>query len=75
MAEKYDFYVNVINYANTTLIFTIKDYNITKDIIFDIPYNFTFAIKYTGISCNNIGNIEDPDILQECIQIRTKGKK
>ena len=70
--EENDVYINIIDYGNNSLIFTIKDYNITEDIILKSPFNFTFAIKYEGISCDKLATIEDPDILQECVEIRTK---
>lgn len=72
LAETNDLYIGINNYGNNSLIFAVKDYNITEDTILKSPFNFTFAIKYEGISCDKLSTIEDPDILQECIEKRTK---
>lgn len=74
LSKKTDLYIDLLNYRNNSIIFIIKDYNITSDRIMEKPYNFTFAIKYAGISCGNINALEDPDLVQECIELKTNEK-
>ena len=71
LSEKADLFIDVQSYRNNSIIFVIKDYNITSDSIINKPYNFTFSIKYVGISCDRLNEIEDPDLIQECIELKT----
>lgn len=74
LSKKTRLYIDLLNYRNNSIIFTIKDYNRASDSIIEKPYNFTFAIKYAGISCDNVNALEDPDLVQECIELKTNEK-
>lgn len=65
LSRKNNIYANMLDYLNNTLIFTLKDYNISLK---DKPYNFTFAIKYEDINCNNLIKIKDTILIEKCIE-------
>lgn len=67
LAEENNLYIDIIQYQNNSLIFNIRDYNITEDNIIKSPYNYTFAVKLEDISCNNFIGTEDQFFVQRCI--------
>ena len=64
LGEKYNFYPNVIDYTDTILIFDIRVYNTSTTEI----YNFTFAVKYKKIFCNNLAYADDVAFTIECVE-------
>lgn len=67
LAEENNLYIDIIQYQNNSLIFNIRDYNITEDNIIKSPYNYTFAVKLEDISCNNFIGTEDQFFIQKCV--------
>ena len=65
---KNDLYIDVIEYSNNSLIFNIRDYNFSVTKI----YNFTFAIKYPEVSCENLAGVDDFTFLNECLEAEKK---
>ena len=68
LGEKNKLYVDVTDYLNNTLIFDIRDYNSSVTGI----YNFTFAVKYPEISCENLAGFGDFIFLNNCLEARKK---
>ncbi len=64
LGEKNGLYVDVTEYMNNTLIFDIRDYNSSITGI----YNFTFAVKYPEISCQNLAGYDDIIFLNDCLE-------
>ena len=68
LAEENNLYIDLIKYSNSSLIFDIRDYNITEDNIIKSPYNFTFAVKLLDISCDNFIRTDDIFFIQRCVE-------
>jgi len=64
LGAKNNLYIGITEYFNNTLIFDIRDYNssITG------TYNFTFAINYPRISCQNVAEVDDFIFLNDCLE-------
>ncbi|MBI3035643.1 hypothetical protein HYY71_04955 [Candidatus Woesearchaeota archaeon] len=69
LGEKNKLSIDVSEYKNSTLIFNIAARN-TSIVSPEMQSNFTFAIKYTGFTCQNLAGLEDPMFLLECINAK-----
>ena len=64
LGEKYDFYANVVEYVDNNLVFELRSYNTSITGI----YNFTFAVSYPEVSCNNLAYVDDFIFARECLE-------
>ena len=67
LAEEHNLDLYIVKYQNSSLIFNIREYNITEDPIIKSPYNFTFAIGLINISCDNLIGTDDLFLVQRCV--------
>lgn len=70
LGEKNDLFIDITEYLNNTLIFDLRAYNADLAISPDTPYNFTFAVKHKGMSCDNLAAIDDFIFITECIEAK-----
>jgi len=70
LGEKNDLFIDITEYLDNTLIFDLRAYNTDLGISPDTPYNFTFAVKHKGMSCDNLAAIDDFIFITECIEAK-----
>ena len=70
LKEKSDVYIDVTEYINNTLIFDLRAYNTSISTDNYASYNFTFAVKYRGMSCNYLSSIDDFVLIVDCLEAK-----
>ena len=71
ISEDSGLYISIFDAPNATIVFNLMEYNNT----FVKPYNFTFAVKYTGYSCSDLSGVLDESILDACLNIEKEKLK
>ncbi len=72
LTERIHIYIDVIEFyndtVNDTLIFDLRAYNTSISVNNYTSYNFTFAIKYKGASCDDLSSIHDFAMTVDCLE-------
>src|SRR3989338_760944 len=66
LTNRNNLYLDIFDYDDSSLIFSIKDYNIKEDNLIKSPYTYNFAIKALNISCDNFVGTDDMFFIEMC---------
>ena len=75
LIESSGIYIDIFNYVNNTLIFDLRAYNTSISSDNYTSYNFTFAVKYKGVSCDDLISIDDFVLIVDCIEAKKEELK